>query len=79
MRRHYSTKLNLDIDSPSKFPSPEKEGGEGESEEGEEGDGELPYHTVVIDCAPIGFADSMGITVLEQINVKKGHLARVKI
>ena len=49
----------------SKSPSPEKEGG-GESEE-EEGDGELPYHTIVIDCAPIGFADSMGITVLEQV------------
>ena len=58
----------------SKSPSPEekREGGEGESgEEGEEGDGELPYHTIVIDCAPIGFADSMGITVLEQVNVKK--------
>ena len=39
-------------------------GGEGESEEREEGEGELPYHTVVIDCAPI---DSMGITVLEQV------------
>ena len=54
----------------SKSPSPEKEGeGEGEREgEGEEEeDGELPYHTIVIDCAPIGFADSMGITVLEQV------------
>ena len=30
-------------------------------------DGELPYHTIAIDCAPIGFADSMGITVLEQV------------
>ena len=38
----------------------------GEGEEGEE-DGELPSHTIVIDCAPIGFADSMGITVLEQV------------
>ena len=73
VHRHYSIKLNLDIHSPSKSPSPEKEEeGEGESgEEGEEGDGELPYHTIVIDCAPIGFADSMGITVLEQVNVKK--------
>jgi len=26
------------------------------------------YHTIVIDCAPIGFADSMGTTVLEQVN-----------
>ena len=48
-----------------------RRGGEGESEEREEGDRELPYHTIVIDCAPIGFADSMGITVLEQVNVKK--------
>ena len=37
-------------------------GGEGEEEE----DGELPYRTIVFDCALIGFADSMGITVLEQ-------------
>ena len=43
-----------------------REGGrEGEEEE----DGELPYHTIVIDCAPIGFADSMGITVLEQVHM----------
>ena len=41
-----------------------RRGGEGESEEREEGEGELPYHTIVIDCAPI---DSMGITVLEQV------------
>ena len=53
----------------SESPSPEKEGG-GESEE--EGDGELPYHTIVIDCAPIGFADSMGITVLEQVCETRG-------
>ena len=53
----------------SKSPSPEKEGEPGESE-GEEGDGELPYHTIVIDCAPIGFADSMGIIVLEQVYKK---------
>ena len=49
----------------SKTPSPEPKG-EGGNEEEEE-DGELPYHTIVIDCAPIGFADSMGITVLEQV------------
>ena len=49
----------------SKFPNPEPKG-EGGNEEEEE-DGELPYHTIVIDCAPIGFADSMGITVLEQV------------
>ena len=54
----------------SKSPSPEKEGeGEREGEGEEEGGGELPYHTIVIDCAPIGFADSMGITVLEQVRV----------
>ena len=50
----------------SKSPSPELER-EGDSEE-EEGEGELPYHTIVIDCAPIGFADSMGVTVLEQVS-----------
>ena len=51
----------------SKFPNPEPKG-EGGNEEEEE-DGELPYHTIniVIDCAPIGFADSMGITDLEQV------------
>ena len=49
----------------SKSPSPELER-EGDSEE--EGEGELPYHTIVIDCAPIGFADSMGVTVLEQVS-----------
>ena len=49
----------------SKTPSLEPKG-EGGNEEEEE-DGELPYHTIVIDCAPIGFADSMGITVLEQV------------
>ena len=75
---HYSIKLNLDIHSPSKSPSPEKEeGAEGESEEGEEGDGELPCHTIVIDCAPIGFADSMRITVLEQVN--EDHVAQMKV
>ena len=50
----------------SKSPSPELER-EGDSVE-EEGEGELPYHTIVIDCAPIGFADSMGVTVLEQVS-----------
>ena len=49
----------------SKTPSPEPKG-EGGNEEEEE-DEELPYHTIVIDCAPIGFADSMGITVVEQV------------
>ena len=55
----------------SKSPSPELER-EGDSEEegggGGGGEGELPYHTIVIDCAPIGFADSMGVTVLEQVS-----------
>ena len=57
----------------SKSPSPEKEGEEESEGEGEEGDGELPYHTIVIDCAPIGFADSMGITVLEQVYKNMRH------
>ena len=39
------------------------------AQEEEEEEQELPYHTIVIDCAPIGFADSMGITVLEQVTV----------
>ena len=51
----------------SKTPSPEPKG-EGGGEEEEE-DGELPYHTIVIDCAPIGFVDSMGVTVLEQVDL----------
>ena len=25
------------------------------------------YHTIVIDCAPIGFVDSMGMATLEQV------------
>ena len=29
---------------------------------------ELDYHTIVIDCSPIIFADSMGVTVLEQVS-----------
>ena len=37
------------------------------TQEDEEEDEELKYHTIVIDCAPIGFTDSMGITVLEQV------------
>ena len=35
--------------------------------EGEESSGECPYHTVVLDCAPIAFTDSTGIAVLEQV------------
>jgi hypothetical protein len=57
----------------SKSPSPEKEGEPGGSEGEGEGEGELPYHTIVIDCAPIGFADSMGITVLEQVCMDMRH------
>ena len=38
-----------------------------EEEEDEEED--LKYHTIVIDCAPIGFTDSMGVTVLEQVHL----------
>ena len=26
------------------------------------------YHTIVIDCAPIGFVDSMGMATLEQVD-----------
>ena len=60
-----STNDESSSSSLSKTPSLEPKG-EGGNEEEEE-DGELPYHTIVIDCAPIGFADSMGITVLEQV------------
>ena len=40
-----------------KSPSPAHDGNE-----------ELDYHTIVIDCSPIIFADSMGVTVLEQVS-----------
>ena len=49
----------------SKSPSPEREGDEDSSE--------MAYHTIVIDCAPMGFVDSMGITVLEQVTTP--HIA----
>ena len=52
----------------SKSSSPEKEG-----------EGELLYHTIVIDCAPIGFADSMGITVLEQVQIYIKHEAQINL
>ena len=26
-----------------------------------------PYHTVILDCGPIGFVDSMGMAMLEQV------------
>lgn len=35
-------------------------------EEGEEGEGRS-FHTLIIDCAPIGFADSMGVAMIEQV------------
>ena len=38
------------------------EGG-GKQDEEEEG---VEFHTVVLDCAPIGFADSMGVAMIEQ-------------
>ena len=47
----------------SKSPSPAHE----ESEE-------LDYHTIVIDCSPIIFADSMGVTVLEQVSAHYENL-----
>ena len=25
------------------------------------------YHTIVLDCGPIGFVDSMGVAMLEQV------------
>ena len=37
-----------------------------EGEEEEEGEGS-PYHTIVLDCAPIAFVDSTGIAMLEQV------------
>ena len=27
----------------------------------------LPYHTIILDCGPIGFIDSMGMAILEQV------------
>ena len=39
---------------------------EEEEEEGEE-EGGVAYHTIIIDCAPIGFADSMGVAMIEQV------------
>ena len=27
----------------------------------------LAYHTIIIDCAPIGFVDTMGVAMLEQV------------
>ena len=38
------------------------------TEEDSDIDDEFDYHTIVIDCAPIGFTDSMGVTVLEQVS-----------
>ena len=38
-----------------------------EGEEEEEGEGS-PYHTIVLDCAPIAFVDSTGIAILEQVS-----------
>ena len=26
-----------------------------------------PYHTIILDCGPIGFVDSMGMAMLEQV------------
>ena len=40
-----------------------EEEAEVEREEGEDG----PYHTIVLDCAPITFVDSTGIAMLEQV------------
>ena len=25
------------------------------------------YHTIIIDCGPIGFVDSMGVAMLEKV------------
>ena len=40
-----------------------------EGKEEEEGEGQVgvAYHTIIIDCAPIGFADSMGVAMIEQV------------
>ncbi len=32
---------------------------------------EFPYHTIVIDCAPIVFVDSMGANILEQVSISQ--------
>ncbi len=31
------------------------------------------YHTIIIDCAPIGFADSMGVAMIEQVCLSHNH------
>ena len=41
---------------------------ETEEEAGEGGSG-CPYHTIVLDCAPIAFIDSTGIAMLEQVSI----------
>ena len=33
----------------------------------ERGAPQLPYHTIVIDCGPVVFVDSMGASILEQV------------
>lgn len=37
------------------------------SESDEEEEEGVACHTIVIDCAPIGFADSMGVAMIEQV------------
>ena len=32
-------------------------------------DAKVPYHTIIIDCAPITFVDSMGTRALYQVTV----------
>ena len=43
------------------------EGVEEEEEDGEDSSRGYPYHTLVLDCAPIAFVDSTGIAALEQV------------
>ena len=38
-----------------------------EGEEEKEGREGSPYHTIVLDCAPIAFVDSTGLAMLEQV------------
>lgn len=35
-------------------------------------DNNLPYHTIIIDCSPITFVDSMGTKALYQVIVNNG-------
>ena len=61
----YDSASILSDNSDNVFEEAEEEWEE-EEEEGEEKMG-VAYHTIIIDCAPIGFADSMGVAMIEQV------------